>query len=292
MLGLRIVDELEKQKWLDQASSIAQQAVQKAIEAGGPVARQIEDRLHGTGLGHPIHPAITDIPLGAWTVALVFDAIETLNGEESLAPGADLAVKIGLFGALGAAASGISDWQELDTKPLRVGFMHGVLNIGATLLYAGSMALRNSGARGAGRGLAFAGYGLALTAAFLGGDLVYRDQIGVNHADPVWTPLKYTPVMADEDLAEGELHRVEVGDRAIVLARQGKRVYALDNACSHLGGPLSEGTLEDGCVRCPWHGSCFSLADGSPVEGPAAIPQPTFETRVRSGQIEVRAAPK
>ena len=65
-------------------------------------------------------------------------------------------------------------------------------------------------------------------------------------------------------------------------------VYALVETCSHLGGPLSQGTLEDGNVRCPWHNSCFSLKDGHVINGPAVFAQPGFETRVRDGQIEVR----
>jgi nitrite reductase/ring-hydroxylating ferredoxin subunit len=106
----------------------------------------------------------------------------------------------------------------------------------------------------------------------------------------VWTRLKYTPVLADADLPEGELRRVEVGERRIVLARQGGHVYALEERCSHLGGPLADGMLEDGCIQCPWHGSRFALEDGRVIEGPASIPQPCFETRVRNGRIEVRAA--
>jgi nitrite reductase/ring-hydroxylating ferredoxin subunit len=131
---------------------------------------------------------------------------------------------------------------------------------------------------------------MAAAAAYLGGDMVYRDQAGVSHTRPVWKPLKYAPVLPDAELAEGELRRVEVGERRIVLARQDGRVYALDERCSHLGGPLADGKLEDGCIQCPWHGSRFALEDGHPVDGPATVAQPCFETRVRSGKIEVRAA--
>lgn len=290
MIGLRIIDALDRQGWLDQTSRAVQQVVQGAIKAGGPVAQRIEDVLHGTGAGHPLHPALTDVPLGAWTVAAVLDALEAVGGNRELGPGADAAIGIGLVGAAGSAVTGLSDWQELDTKPLRVGLVHGLLNISATLMYAGSLALRRRGARDAGRALAFGGYATALAAAYLGGDLVYRDQIGVSHANPVWTPLDFAPVLADADLPEGGLRCVELGDRRLVLARQGGRIYALDERCSHLGGPLSEGTLEAGGVRCPWHASLFALADGSPLEGPASIAQPCFETRVRDGQIEVRAA--
>jgi nitrite reductase/ring-hydroxylating ferredoxin subunit len=120
--------------------------------------------------------------------------------------------------------------------------------------------------------------------------MVFRDQIGVSHSSPVWKTLKYKVVLPETELAEGDLRRVEVGERRIVLARQDGQIYAMEERCSHLGGPLADGKIEDGCIQCPWHGSRFALEDGHPVDGPATIPQPCFETRVRNGQIEVRAA--
>jgi nitrite reductase/ring-hydroxylating ferredoxin subunit len=173
---------------------------------------------------------------------------------------------------------------------MRIGLVHGTLNLSATILYAVSLAQRRSGARIGARGTALAGYLVASLAAYLGGDMVYRDQIGVNHNHPIWTPLKFAPVLAEAELQEGDPRRVEIGERRIVLVRAGGRIYALAERCSHLGGPLADGMLEDGCIQCPRHGSRFALADGRPIDGPATIPQPTFETRVRNGQIEVRAA--
>jgi nitrite reductase/ring-hydroxylating ferredoxin subunit/uncharacterized membrane protein len=289
VFGLRIVDAVARQDWLGRLSESTQRAVQTLFEAGGSAGRQAADILHGTPLGHPLHPVLTDIPVGAWTAAIVLDALEATAGREDLAPGADVAIGVGLAGALAAAPTGLTDWKELDTKPLRIGMLHGMLNLGATTLYGASLLLRRNGARAAGRNCAFAGYALMLAAAYLGGDLVYRDQIGVSHANPVWTSLKWAAALPDSELPEGGMRRVRVGDRQIMLARQAGRIYALEAACSHLGGPLDDGALEDGCVVCPWHGSRFELATGEPIDGPAAIPQPCFETRVRDGQIEVRA---
>ncbi|MDX3772479.1 MULTISPECIES: Rieske (2Fe-2S) protein, partial [unclassified Streptomyces] len=59
-------------------------------------------------------------------------------------------------------------------------------------------------------------------------------------------------------------------------------------SCSHMGGPLSQGAIEDGCVRCPWHGSVFRLQDGWNVRGPATAAQPVFETRITGGHVEAR----
>ena len=89
---------------------------------------------------------------------------------------------------------------------------------------------------------------------------------------------------------EGEPRRVEADGTAVLLVRQGENLYALAETCAHMGGPLSEGKLEDGCVICPWHGSRFALDDGRVLDGPSTFPQPRLETRVRDGQIEVKAA--
>jgi nitrite reductase/ring-hydroxylating ferredoxin subunit/uncharacterized membrane protein len=289
MIEQRALDALARQQWLGQASETVQQAVQGLFEAGGSLSRPIADFLHGTWLGHPLHPVLTDVPIGAWTAAVLLDALDVV-GEQDYAPGADAAVALGLAGAVGAAISGLTDWKDLDERPLRVGLVHGVLNLGATALFGASLLMRRGGARPAGRGTALAGYLVAAAAAYLGGDMVFHDQIGVNHSSPVWKKLKYAAVLSEDELAEGDLKRVEVGELRIVLARHNGRIYALEERCSHLGGPLADGVLEDGCIQCPWHGSRFALEDGRPVDGPATIPQPCFETRVRNGQIEVRAA--
>jgi nitrite reductase/ring-hydroxylating ferredoxin subunit len=126
-----------------------------------------------------------------------------------------------------------------------------------------------------------------MAGAYLGGHLVFKEKIGVNHA-PQELPSKFTPVMDEDDLPDGKLKKAEVDDIPIVLLRRAGRIFALADKCSHLGGPLSEGKLEEMCVRCPWHGSLFSFEDGRAIEGPTAFSQPCFEARVRAGKIEVR----
>jgi nitrite reductase/ring-hydroxylating ferredoxin subunit len=72
------------------------------------------------------------------------------------------------------------------------------------------------------------------------------------------------------------------------LLKRAGRIFVLAEKCSHLGGPLADGKLEGETVTCPWHGSKFSLRDGSVINGPATYSQPCFEVRVRNGQVEVR----
>lgn len=175
-----VIDTIGNQEWLDPISDSVQQAIEDAFDAGGAVGHQIEDVLHGTKLiGHPLHPILTDIPVGAWTVAALLDGIEATTGNDEYAAGADAAVMLGFAGAIGAVLTGFTDWKGTRGSSRNVGIVHGILNSVATLLYGGSILARRRGARGTGRNLAFIGYIISMSAAALGGDLVYRQGIGV-----------------------------------------------------------------------------------------------------------------
>jgi nitrite reductase/ring-hydroxylating ferredoxin subunit len=102
-------------------------------------------------------------------------------------------------------------------------------------------------------------------------------------------PQQWTPVLADTELADGELRRADAGGVPVLLYRTDGTVYALASTCTHMGGPLREGTISDGCVTCPWPGSTFRFADGSIVRSPASTPEPSYQTRIQNGRIEVRA---
>jgi nitrite reductase/ring-hydroxylating ferredoxin subunit len=212
------------------------------------------------------------------------------SGNPSYGKGADAALVLGLGAAAGAAVTGITDYQHLTGYPRRVGILHGLLNTIGIVFYISSMAARQKRNRRVGWGFALLGFATSAAAAYLGGELVFDQKVGVNHAPEADQPEKYTAVISFDDLPEGELHRVDVDNTPILLVRQGRRVYALAETCSHLGGPLSEGELkEDNSVICPWHGSHFSLEDGSLLAGPSTYPQPCYDARVRDGQIEIRA---
>ena len=282
-----IGDLINEQKWLKPVETALDATAEVTLNQKNPVAQQVRNVLHGTWLGHPLHPLLTDVPLGAWSTSTMLDLYELSTGDETFSPGADAAVGIGLIGAGAAAVAGLNDWQFTNDKPKRVGALHAILNIGATLCYLGSWFQRRNGQRREGIVTGLAGFCLSMAGAYLGGHLVFKEKIGVNHA-PQELPSKFTPVMDEDDLPDGKLKKAEVDDIPIVLLRRGSRIFALADKCAHLGGPLSEGKLEGTCVRCPWHGSLFSFEDGRAIEGPTAFPQPCFETRVRAGKIEVR----
>src|SRR5439155_17162851 len=118
---------------------IVQQIVIATYETAGGAGKGLKNVMHGTWLGHPLHPVLTDVPLGAWTAAMALDAVEGIGGREDLAAGADAALAAGLLGAIGAAATGLTDWQHIDGGSRRLGLTHGLLNLAGTTFIAASL---------------------------------------------------------------------------------------------------------------------------------------------------------
>lgn len=286
----RAAHAIEAADWLRPLEDRLQRAVSTAFRAAGEGGRVASNLLHGTWLGHPLHPVLTDVPVGAWSVALVLDVADHGRGQ-GLARGADAAIGVGIVGAIAAALAGITDWQHTAGAARRTGFVHAALNTAALGLYTGSLMARRRGDRGTGRSLAGLGFGVLLASAYLGGRLVYHHRVGVDHAQRRKLD-GFARALRESELVEGQPRRAEVDGVRIVLVRRGGRIYALGEQCSHLGGPLAEGEVREDSLVCPWHGSRFALEDGRVLDGPATMPQPCFETRVRDGHVEVRRTPE
>jgi nitrite reductase/ring-hydroxylating ferredoxin subunit/uncharacterized membrane protein len=286
MAETEILNVVENQEWLAPVADALHSAADTVF--AGDVGRKVEDFWHGTWLGHPLHPAMVTVPLGAWTAAAVLDVAE-MAGCEEVAHGADLAVLAGLSGALKSAVSGFADWQYTSGKTSRLGVAHAAVNVTATTLYALSYAARVKKCRGTGRVLSMLGLATVSLGSWLGGALVFEKHVGMNHATLQPLPADWTPVIPEEHLDEGKLTCADAGGVAVVLVKRGRWISAMVNACAHMGGSLCEGTLEDDCVVCPLHGSKFRLTDGENVRGPSAFPQPVLDARTRRGMVEVRA---
>jgi len=241
--------------------------------------------LSGTDLGHPLHPVLTDLPIGAWVMSALLDAA----GGPAAEGAADLLVAAGVVAAVPTAAAGLNDWSDTVGPETRVGLVHAALNTTALSLYLASLVARARGRRRGGKVLGLAGLGVLLGGAYLGGHLSFGMGVDVNRTAWEQRPDQWTPVLADTELADGEHRRADAGGVPVLLYRTAGTVYALDSTCSHMGGPLEEGTISDGCITCPWHGSTFRFADGTIVRGPASTPEPCYQTRIQDGRIEVRA---
>ena len=274
-----LVDAIEHFDRLDGVASAIAKAVGKAVQP-----RPVRNTLSGTSLGHPLHPVLTDFPIGAWTMATLLDNV----GGPASEPAADILVAVGIATAVPTAAAGLNDWSDTQGKSRRVGLVHAVANGSALCLFSSSAVARASGNRTIGKALGLAGFGVLMFGGFLGGHLSFSNAVNVNKTAGRTGPKEWTPVMAESELADGEHRKVDAGKVSVLLYRSGSGILALDSVCSHMSGPLDEGTFADGCVTCPWHGSTFRLGDGHIVRGPATTPQPRYEARVNDGQIEVR----
>ncbi|MGD6978109.1 MULTISPECIES: Rieske (2Fe-2S) protein [Citricoccus] len=283
---MKVLDELmgrvERWKALDRVGRPAAAVVGRAVSP-----RPVRNLLSGTALGHPAHPLLTDLPIGAWSMATLLDLV----GGRASEPAADLLVAAGMASAVPTAATGLNDWSDTQGAARRVGQVHAAsVNIGLAL-YTASFVSRRRGARTAGKLLGLAGLGAVMAGGYLGGHLSYA--LGVNVNRTAWRkgPRDWADVLDAAELTPGAHRVVQAGPVSVLLVRDAEGITALDSVCSHMGGPLEEGTIADGCVTCPWHGSTFRLEDGGIVRGPASVPQPAYEARVRDGRVQVRARP-
>jgi nitrite reductase/ring-hydroxylating ferredoxin subunit/uncharacterized membrane protein len=250
--------------------------------------QKVQELLHGTWIGHPLHVILTDVPIGAWTAATGFDALDSVTRRKQWQAATDAAITVGLLGAAGAAVAGLTDWQDTDPPARRIGLMHGLLNVGGVTLFTASLLMRKRKSRTVGRTLSLLGYAVATLAARLGGNMVYGQRIGVDHTSGQTLPQEFVGVLSESELAEGQPRRVEFQGTPILLLRINGRIFALAETCSRLGGPVSEGKVIDQSIKCPWHGSRFALEDGRVLDGPAVHPQPCLEVRVHNGRIGIR----
>src|ERR687897_2359962 len=280
---------IEALPFLDDIGEAVQPEVQKAVNAGGTTARNV---LDGVWLEAPLHPVMTDVPIGSWTAALVFDGLDLATGKKPLRHAADLSLLFGTLGAFGAALTGLSDWRYLSGGSRRMGVAHGLLNTIGLILSIVSLVLRATGRRNAGRLTHLAGYSISGMAAHLGGELSYHYGLRVNrNVFEAAGPDEFVPVLGEGELAQDELRRVEVEGVGVLLSRSSAgEVCAIAATCNHFSGPLEAGDRQGDTVVCPLHNSRFDLCSGEVIDGPAVFPQSRYEIRVHDGRIEVKAA--
>ena len=241
----------------------------------------VKDLLNGVWLGHPLHPAITDVPIGAYVVALVLDA----SGQRAAATAA---IGVGIVFMLLAALAGYADYIDLEGKSQRFGTVHSSLMLVALVFYLVSFVMRLGAIPSPAEvWLSVIGFLIVITSAYVGGELVYNlgtqvDRHAWRGGGTKWTALDVTDVPADKPM------KAKAGAQTLVVVRRGKGLDALHDVCAHQGCSLSEGKIVGDTIECPCHGSRYRLRDGIVVRGPAVFDQPHFEVREAEGKIEVR----
>jgi nitrite reductase/ring-hydroxylating ferredoxin subunit/uncharacterized membrane protein len=284
---------LRGQNWLDPVGEFIQGVIGGFYGALGGAGTALKDVLHGTKLvGHPLHPALTDMPLGLWTFGVIADLI-ALNSHFVPTRAGDLALLLGLVSGLGAAAAGYTDFHETYGLERRTATFHGLLMTLVLLLDVLSLLLRwVGGAAVHPLAVAVAVIALVVAAAgmFFGGHVVYAFGTMVDHL--AWTsgPEEAVEVGTPADFPDNSMKRVQAGDMAVLMVRLEGRLWAIPATCTHAGGPLDEGELKGPVVSCPWHGSEFDVRTGDVRRGPATFPEPELIVEEKAGKVRVRVA--
>lgn len=291
-VGQSAVTVIERQQWLDAPGYKLEHGLALIFNTLGSRGRGVQDLLHGTWTGHPLHPVLTDVPLGAWTAAVVLDVVDSVSPRPTgWHQAGQLAVGVGVLGATGAALTGLTDWQHTHDEARRSGLVHGLLNTAALGLNVLSWSERRSGRQARARAASALGYALVLAGGYLGGNLVFRHRIGVDHCPRPTGPYEFVEVMPEADLHEDTPHQVVCDGVAVVLIRHRGRITALGAQCPHLGAPMAQGWLYRGELVCPWHGSRFDVRSGCALSGPSTAPLPRYDVRSAAGQLHIRRAP-
>ncbi len=250
---------------------------------------------------HPLHPILVSFPIALFTGALLSD-IAGIALEFSVLHQTALHLALGGIGfALLAAVPGIIDFLYVippGSSGKKRGARHGLLNITVVIVFAVTVWLRTEAdiARWGIVGLEAFGVVLLSIAGWMGGTLVYRNQIGVDiryaHAGK-WNEQYFDDargeleVATTDELKVNQMKLLRVGEKRIVLARTETGYGAFNDHCTHRGGSLAGGSLICGTVQCPWHGSQFDTKTGKVKAGPAASGIEVYQTTERNGKVYV-----
>src|SRR5690348_6356626 len=246
----------------------------------------IRDLLVGRWLGHPLHAVLTDAPIGILFLVLVFDVL-------SMGQAAAWALGFGILTMLAAAVVGFADYADTDGKARERATLHSTLMVVALVLYLVSFVLRQpvaatGGASSGGVIVSWIAFLVLAAGAYVGGDVVYVlgnmvSRHAFRGAGTKWLALEPAELDSAGQIPEGKPVKAKLGINQLVLVRQGDRILAVHDTCSHAGGPLSEGKVVDGTIECPWHYSRYRLPDGLVVRGPSVYDQPAYEVRAGEG---------
>ena len=248
---------------------------------------------------HPIHPILVSFPIaffiGSWGFDLLAYFLERPDFH-NIAMYLEIA-GIGL--ALIAAIPGIIDYMTVippHSSAKKRGAKHGLINITVVIIFSIALYLRRTQDISSILliGIETVGIILLSIAGWLGGTLVYRNQIGVDiryaHAGK-WKEeyIKETsgeiPVADLDELQVNQMKLIHVKDKRIVVCRSEQGYKAFDDHCTHRGGSLAGGSMICGTVQCPWHGSQFDVHTGQVLAGPAKQNINTYPIKVAGTQV-------
>jgi nitrite reductase/ring-hydroxylating ferredoxin subunit/uncharacterized membrane protein len=251
--------------------------------------------------GHPVHAMLIPFPIAFFVGAFVADLIGFLRGADVVPGMAGMLAIAGVVMGLVAAVPGAVDLLRTvppDSSGRTRGVRHALANVGAVVLFVVGLWLRG-GVQELPSALSLsawaAGLVLLTMGGWMGGTLVYRNQIGVDHRYAragKWNESRLAaadrPLVARSgELEVDQMKLVHVDGERIVVARSEEGYVAFQDHCPHRGASLAGGTMICGTVQCPWHGSQFAVHDGSLRAGPAEEGIRTYPVVEEDGQIRI-----
>jgi nitrite reductase/ring-hydroxylating ferredoxin subunit/uncharacterized membrane protein len=247
---------------------------------------------------HPIHPMLIAFPVAFLSGTFIFDVLAVILHKDDLWHTAYYLEIAGIVSALVAAIPGIIDFVGTvppNSSAKKRGAQHGLINVTHLIIFCIAWWLRRDEevSRILILSLETTGVTLLSIAGWLGGTLVYRNQIGVDprYANAGKWKEEYFEkkgsirVAALDELQVNQMKLLHVAGKRIVLGRTEEGYVAFDDHCTHRGGSLAGGSMICGTVQCPWHGSQFNITTGEVVSGPAKAKIDTYPVSERDGKV-------
>ncbi|MFL5327693.1 MAG: DUF2231 domain-containing protein [Gemmataceae bacterium] len=258
--------------------------------------------------GHPLHPMMIAFPVAFTVGALLADLAGWLGDWPSLwTTGGYLSIAAVPTG-LAAGLPGFIDYVAIvppNSSAQKRATNHMLVNLTALGMFILGWMFRDFHSFRPGLGTIICeiiGIVFISMGGWLGGTLVYRNQISVDHRYAEagkWreikidgTPGESADVPGAHDLQAGHMMLVHANGHRILLARLANGFAACDDRCTHRGGPLSDGTLIGNIVACPWHGSQFDVTTGKVNAGPADQTIKTHEIQINGSRVSIKLPAK
>jgi nitrite reductase/ring-hydroxylating ferredoxin subunit/uncharacterized membrane protein len=253
---------------------------------------------------HPIHPMLIPFPFAFLSGACAADVTAAVSRGSDWARIGSVLSKAGILTGFVAAAAGLADYVYTvppNSSGKRRATQHLVVNASALSLFLAAAAGRRRSRKPLplwGILAEAAGFGLLSVGGWLGGTLVYRNQIGVDHryagagrwseTSVTAAPGEAVAVAREDELQVDQMRLLRVNGERVVLARTESAWAAFADRCTHKGGSLAGGVMACNTVTCPWHGSQFDVTTGEVKAGPADERVRTYDVEVAGGEVRIR----
>jgi uncharacterized membrane protein/nitrite reductase/ring-hydroxylating ferredoxin subunit len=248
---------------------------------------------------HPLHPILVTFPIAFFTGTFLLDLSGLLYDRNDFHAMAQYLEGAGIGFGLLAAIPGFIDFLYTippESSAKKRGARHGLLNVTMIILFAVALVLRNGEEPSFSviTALETVGIILLFISGWLGGTLVYRNQIGVDvryaqagkwkeqYLDKSNKPIE---VAKSDELKLNQMKLLHIDGKRLVLCLTEKGYAVFNDRCTHKGGSLAGGSMICNTVQCPWHGSQFDVRDGLVKAGPAKENILAYNVTVSQGKV-------